>query len=121
MADGNFLTSLGIDVQLVTAGSAGGLVKALVWKQKVFDACASMVVGALIANYFGASAASMLSSIEMFGVRPSLRAEVGAFFVGIFAFLLVEQVAKLIRAKFGKDQEDDEAAGGATPEEKGTK
>lgn len=104
MADGNFLTSIGIDPQLVTAGSAGGLVKALIGKQKVVDAVASMVVGALVSNYGGTPFASMLSSVEMFGLRFTLKPEVGGFFAGIFAFAIVAFIGSKLREKFGNGE-----------------
>lgn len=104
MADGNFLTSIGLDPQLVTAGSAGGLVKALIGKQKVLDAIASMVVGAMMSNYAGTPFAAMLSSIEMFGLRVNLRPEVGGFFAGIFAFAIVSFLASKLREKFGSGE-----------------
>jgi hypothetical protein len=101
MADGNFLAALGIDTQLVTAGAAGGLVKALIGKQKVVDGMASMIVGAMVANYAGGPMAAMLSAVEVFGTRLSLRPEVGGFFVGIFAFALVAGVGAKLRERFG--------------------
>lgn len=101
MTDGNFLTSIGIDPQLVTAGSAGGLVKALIGKQRVLDAIASMVVGAMVSNYAGAPFASLLSSVELFGLRINLRPEVGGFFAGIFAYAIVAFLGSKLREKFG--------------------
>lgn len=104
MADGNFLTSIGIDPQLVTAGSAGGLVKALIGKQRVLDAVASMVVGAMVSNYGGAPMAAMLSGIELFGLRMNLRPEVGGFFAGIFAYSIVAFIGSKLREKFGNGE-----------------
>jgi hypothetical protein len=103
MADGNLLSSIGIDIQLVTAGSAGGLVKALMGRQKVLDATASMIVGAMVSNYAGGPAATLLSGIEMFGLKMNLRPEVGGFFVGIFAYAIVAFVGSKLREKFGKE------------------
>lgn len=99
--DGNFLSSIGLDPQLITAGSAGGLVKALIGKQKVIDSIASMVVGAIMANYSGAAVASLLSSIEVFGQRINLRPEVGGFFVGVFAYAIVAYLGTWLREKYG--------------------
>lgn len=101
MADGNFLTSIGLDPQLITAGSAGGLVKALIGKQRVPDSIASIVVGAMVANYAGAPFASLLSSVEVFGVHMTLRPEVGGFFAGIFAYGFVAWVGRKLREKLG--------------------
>ena len=103
MPDGNFLSAFGLDPQLLTAGAGGGLVKALIGKQKVLDAMASMTVGAMTANYVGAPFASLLGSVELFGLRMNLRPEVGAFFAGIFAFWIVERIGNLLRKKFGDE------------------
>ena len=103
MADGNFLTAIGVDPQLVTAGGAGGLVKALITKQKVLDAMASITVGALVANYAGKPSVDILASLEVAGMHLTLRPEVGAFFTGIFAFWIVATIGTKLRAKFGKD------------------
>lgn len=105
MADGNFLHALGIDAQLITAGSLGGLVKALMSKQRVFDAMASMVVGAAVSNYAGAALATLISSVELFGARMSLRPEVGGFFAGIFAYAIVAFIGIKLREKFGSGEQ----------------
>lgn len=101
MPDGNFLQSIGVDPQLVTAGSAGGLVKALIGKQRIPDAIASMIVGAMVSNYAGAPFASLLSSVEVFGLRFNLRPEVGGFLAGIFAYAIVALIGSKLRDKFG--------------------
>lgn len=101
MADGNFLTSIGLDPQLITAGTAGGLVKALIGKQRIPDAVASMLVGAMVSNYAGTPFASLLSSVELFGLRINLRPEVGGFFAGIFAYAIVAYIGGKLREKFG--------------------
>lgn len=107
MADGgNFLTSIGLDPQLITAGTAGGLVKAVMGKQKIVDASASMLVGAMVSNYAGGPAVLILAGVEMFGMKLNLRPEVGGFFVGIFAFALVSYIAGKLRDKFGSGNGD---------------
>lgn len=107
MADGNFLASIGIDPQLITAGAAGGMVKALIGKQRVLDSIASMVVGAMVSNYAGVPFATMLSGIEIAGLRLNLRPEVGGFFAGIFAFAIVAAIGTKLRDKFGADDTKD--------------
>ena len=106
MADGNFLTAIGIDPQLVTAGSAGGLVRALIGKLKVPDAMASMVVGAAVANYGGIPLATLLSGVGIAGLHINLRPEVGGFFAGIFAFAIVAYIGSKLRDKFGGPKGD---------------
>lgn len=106
MADGgNFLTSIGLDPQLITAGSAGGLVKALIGKQKVPEAVASMLVGAAVSNYFGNPLATMLSSVEIGGLHFSFRPEVGGFFAGIFAYAIVSLIGSKLRDRFGTGED----------------
>lgn len=99
MSSGNFLSGLGLDPQLISAGLGGGLLKALVWRQRVVDAISSMIAGAVAANWLGRPAASVLSSVEMLGIKVNIAPEVGGFFVGIFAFAIVELLAKLLRDK----------------------
>lgn len=100
MADWNLFQAVGVDPQLVTAGTAGGMVKALVWRQKLVPAIASMLVGAAVASYAGAPLAKALSKIDLFGLRVEMAPELGAFLAGIFAYWGIEIIAsKLTKTK----------------------
>lgn len=101
MSDGNFLTSIGLDPQLLTAGFAGGIVKSLIGRQSVYAAVASMIVGALMANFCGTPAARLLSSIEIMGLKMEISTAVGGFFVGIFAYAIVDLVSRKFADKLG--------------------
>lgn len=102
MAEWNFLSSVGVDPQLVTAGSAGGLVRALMRRQKALDAIAGVIVGAIVSNYFGGPASAFLSGIEVSGVKINLQPAVGGFFVGLFAFAIIDIIGFMLRDKFGQ-------------------
>lgn len=98
-SDWNLFTLLGLDPQLLTAGSAGGLVKAFFAKEKWAESVVSMISGALCANYFGVPAVSLLAAVELFGGKMTLRPEVGGFFVGLFAFIIVGFIGSKLRAR----------------------
>lgn len=58
MADPDFLLSLGLKIQDLIAGLAGGVVNAIVFKRSnPIAVIGSMLVGALTANYLGEYAA----------------------------------------------------------------
>lgn len=98
MADG-FFQSLGISTQLITAGALGGMVKAGIAKEGIVEALTSVTVGAATANYLGEPVTRLLSAVEIFGGRLELKVEFGAFFTGLFAYIIVEQIALRLRAR----------------------
>lgn len=101
MSAGNFLSQIGLDPQLLTAGFAGGIVKSLIGRQNVYAAVASMIVGALMANFCGAPAAKLLSSIEIMGLKMEMSPALGGFFVGVFAYAIVDLVSRKVGDKLG--------------------
>lgn len=103
--DGNWLGQVGVDTQLVTAGAAGGLARALVARQKLVDALASIVVGAILANYAAVPAATMLSKIEVNGLRFDVQPALGGVFLGVFSYLIIEATTKWLRGKLGQKED----------------
>lgn len=101
MTDGNFLTALGFDLQLLTAGSAGGLVKAIFDKSRVVDAVTTMVAGALTANYLALPFAGLAGDGVAFGLKINLTQGVSGFLVGMFAVLIVSFIQSKLRSKLG--------------------
>ncbi len=101
MADGNFLSSIGIDPLLITAGAAGGILRSFVTKQGVVESIISTIGGALTSNYVGEPAARVLSGIEVMGQSVHVAPGLGGFAVGFFAFMLLEYATAKARTKLG--------------------
>lgn len=96
---GNLLMQIGLDIKLLTAGAAGGLVKAIFDHSKVIDGTLSMVAGSLTANYFGAPFAQLVASGAVFGMKLNITDGVAGFFVGMFAVTIVGILAAKLRSK----------------------
>ena len=99
MANGNFFAALGLDPQLLTAGSCGGLVKAIFDKSRIVDGVLTMIAGALTANYFAIPVTQLAVSGKLFGMQIEVGQGVAGFFVGMFAVMIVGWLASMIRSK----------------------
>ena len=99
MADGWFL-ALGLDPQLLTAGSLGGLVKGLVDRVKAPECIRLLVIGAITGNFFAIPAVDLASSGIMFGFKLTVDKSVAAVFVGGFSMFLIPLIAGWISKRF---------------------
>lgn len=104
MSDGNIFSDLGLNLQLLTAGASGGLVKSLFDKSRPLDSMGAVAAGGLTANFFAGSAAQLASSGAMFGYKIQLDAGAAGFFVGLFAFWIVGWLAARLRAKVNEKE-----------------
>ncbi len=97
--DGNFLAAIGFDPQLLTAGSCGGLVKAIFDKSKIFDSVTTMIAGALTANYLASPFTKIASSGAIFNFKIEINQGVAGFLVGTSAIFLLGWLTARLRSK----------------------
>lgn len=97
---GDYLTYLGIKVPDAMAGALGGVAKALVMKERPVEAIPSMMVGMLVANFFGEGIANQ---IQGWGLTRGG----SCFAVGIAAMLLVQFVLSQAKARLAKSETKD--------------
>lgn len=93
------LGAIGLDIQLMTAGSCGGLVKSIFDKSKVIDSVATMTAGALTSNYFAGPCVSLVASGALFGFKLDVGQGVAGFGVGMFAVVIVGWLSGRLRSK----------------------
>lgn len=87
---------LGIYPQLLIAGFAGGVAHAFAFKQTAPIAqVGSVVMGALVANYFSPAVASLPHVGSFLGSGGC------AFMVGISAMAIIQGVAAVVQSKLG--------------------
>lgn len=93
------LAAMGLDPQLLTAGSAGGLVKAVFDKSSVLDSIQSMLASAFTANYASGLAVKAAASGAIFSFQVEIGPNVAAFFVGLLAAPLFGVLMARLRTK----------------------
>lgn len=96
MSPGDFLLWLGIKVPDLLAGFFGGVVHAFVFQRsKPAEAVASVVVGALTANYISESAQYYFKGLALNGGGVS-------FVVGLTAMAICQGIMSAVRSRIPK-------------------
>jgi len=87
------MTYIGVKIPAITAGAAGGVVKALVFhKDRPIETVLSGVVGGLTANYLGEVATDHLVS---WGIKAGIGAS--SFVVGLTAMVICQTLMDVAR------------------------
>jgi predicted MFS family arabinose efflux permease len=93
------LEDLGLNALRLTAGFAGGVVHALIFKQKEAGAVVgSILTGTLTANYLGDAAAHYIGT--WIGAGGS------AFVVGVTAMAICQQMITVVRRRIGNGSKE---------------
>lgn len=99
------LASLGLDAQLLTAGSLGGLAKGLADRASVWECTRLFLLGALVGNFFGVPAIDLAASGMLFGFKLTVGKGIAAFAVGGFSILIFSLITGWLSKRFaGKEQ-----------------